>query len=148
MWRKISKLSHEGKWPRSLKTQPTKQCRLSSILPAAAQRLSLCKTDIYPEAFSFFSLFFNASLVLYFLVCTMCHMSIYGLSQNIKTSAFIIQQGQEETNVKSHMQRFLHPTIIYLAFAFFATKLDIFGKNKCLTVYQIIFVLQLVSKIN
>lgn len=40
---------YEGKWPWIFET--TGCCHLSSILPAATRRLSLCKTDICPEAF-------------------------------------------------------------------------------------------------
>lgn len=38
--------------------QSTKCCHLSSILPAATHRLSLCKTDICPGAFFLFVCFF------------------------------------------------------------------------------------------
>lgn len=43
--------------------QPTKCCHLSSILPAATQRLSLCKTDICPEAFFPIFFFFSSFLL-------------------------------------------------------------------------------------
>ncbi len=81
--------------------QPTKCCHLSSILPAATQRLSLCKTDICPEAFFLFSFsfpfffffFFDSFLVIYVLESTTT-ITPGILLQLLKVSAFVRNQGK------------------------------------------------------
>lgn len=76
--------------------QPTQHCHLSSFLPAATQRLSLCKTDICPEAFFMF-LFF----LLYF-ACNLCSGIYHRLTpgvllQSLKTSASARNQAKIST---------------------------------------------------
>lgn len=83
--------------------QPTKCCHLSSILPAATQRLSLCKTDICPEAFllffsflPFFFFFFDIFLIIYVPESTTAFTPGI-LLQILKASAFVRNQGKMST---------------------------------------------------
>lgn len=86
--------------------QSTKCCHLSSILPAATHRLSLCKTDICPGAFFlfvcffypffyplfFFLSFYHLFYFIYFIFITTFTPGI--LLRVLKVSAFVRNQGK------------------------------------------------------
>lgn len=84
-------------WWQMASIQPTECCHLSSILPAATQRLSLCKTDICPEAFF---LFFLSSLFVY-LSCNLCsemyyYLYTWYLAADSESIAFVRKPEQDE----------------------------------------------------